>query len=260
MFDFHTFALGLAVIATAALLMWIVSYLVADVSIVDSLWGPLFLFASAVYALAQAELSDRALVVLALVGIWSVRLSAYITWRNHGEPEDARYRAIRNRNEPYFGIKSIYLVFGFQALLAWIISLPLLAAIASPRPWGWLDTAGIALWCFGIAFESIADAQLVRFKGNPRNRGRVLDRGLWRYTRHPNYFGEFACWWGTYLVAVSAGGWWSVVSPLLMSLLLLRVSGVTLLEKDIGDRRPDYAEYKRRTNAFFPGPPRTASR
>lgn len=120
----------------------------------------------------------------------------------------------------------------------------------------WLDAPGIALVLFGIVFEAAGDWQLARFKSDPANRGQVMDRGLWRYTRHPNYFGEFCVWWGFYLLAASAGGWGAIVSPLLMSVLLLKVSGVGLLEKDIGERRPAYRDYIAHTNAFFPGPPK----
>jgi steroid 5-alpha reductase family enzyme len=137
-----------------------------------------------------------------------------------------------------------------------VISLPLLGAFASNRPLGVLDFLGIALWCVGFVFESVGDWQLARFKKNPANAGGVMNRGLWRYTRHPNYFGEFCLWWGFWLVALSAGAWWSIVGTLLMSYLLLKVSGVTLLEKDIGNRRPQYADYVLKTNTFFPGPPR----
>jgi steroid 5-alpha reductase family enzyme len=149
-------------------------------------------------------------------------------------------------------------VFGLQAALAWVISLPLLAATGSTAPLGWLDAAGVALWLVGMIFEAGGDWQLARFKRDPANRGKVLDTGLWRYTRHPNYFGDFCVWWGFFLIALSAGGWWSIVGPLAMSFLLLKVSGVALLEKDIGERRPAYRDYIRRTNAFFPGPPRAA--
>jgi len=143
-----------------------------------------------------------------------------------------------------------------QAGLAWVISLPLLAAINSTTPLGWLDALGVMLWFIGLVFEAGGDWQLSRFKGDPVNRGKVLDTGLWRYTRHPNYFGDFCVWWGFFFIALSSGAWWSVVGPLVMSILLLKVSGVALLEKDIGDRRPDYNAYIQRTNAFFPGPPR----
>ncbi|MDQ1345785.1 MAG: hypothetical protein QG586_1316, partial [Pseudomonadota bacterium] len=137
-------------------------------------------------------------------------------------------------------------------------SLPLLAAIHSDAPLGWLDIAGVALWVVGLVFEAGGDWQLARFKADPGNRGRVLDTGFWRYTRHPNYFGDFCVWWGFFLIALAAGGAWSIVGPVLMSVLLLKVSGVALLEKDIGERRPAYRDYVRRTNAFFPGPPRVA--
>jgi steroid 5-alpha reductase family enzyme len=179
--------------------------------------------------------------------------------RNAGAGEDYRYREIRRRNEPNFVLKSLYLVFGLQALLAWVISLPLLAALRSGAPLGALDVLGLALALFGLALETAADRQLARFKREPKNHGRVLDRGLWRYSRHPNYFGECCFWWGLGFVGVGAGVWWSVVSPLLMTWLLLRVSGVALLEKTIGDRRPAYAEYVRRTSAFVPLPPRKAA-
>ena len=149
------------------------------------------------------------------------------------------------------------LVFASQAVLAWIISLPLLGATTGiTRPLGWLDWTATALWATGFYFETIGDWQLSRFKANPANSGQVMDRGLWRYTRHPNYFGDFCVWWGLYLVALANGAWWSIVGPAVMSYLLLRVSGVTLLERHIGKRRPGYAEYVRRTSTFFPRRPR----
>jgi steroid 5-alpha reductase family enzyme len=133
---------------------------------------------------------------------------------------------------------------------------PLVGAIAGEAPLGALDVLGVSLWAVGLFFEAVGDWQLARFKRDPANDGRVMDRGLWRSTRHPNYFGDFCVWWGLYLVALAAGAWWSIAGPLIMSFLLLRFSGVRLLERDIGERRPAYAEYARRTNAFFPGPRR----
>jgi len=221
---------------------------------------------SAVFAVAAGAallLSDspawRAWLVLAMVGAWGLRLAVYLAWRNWGHEEDHRYRAIRLRNEPNFALKSLWLIFGFQALLAWLISLPLAGAISGNAPLGPLDVLGVALWVVGLFFEAVGDWQLARFKADPHNAGRVMDRGLWRYTRHPNYFGDFCVWWGYYLIALSTGAWWTIPGPLLMSFLLLRFSGVTLLEKDIGERRPAYADYVRRTNAFFPGPSRRDS-
>jgi steroid 5-alpha reductase family enzyme len=246
-----------AAILVFATVFWLVSLVKNDVSIVDSLWSLMFLLAAGVYALTAEDPGPRTTVILVLVAIWALRLSAYITWRNHGEPEDYRYQQIRKNNEPGFRLKSFYIVFGLQGLLAWIISLPLAAAIGGTAAMGWLDLVGILLWLAGFFFEAVGDLQLARFKANPENRGRGMDTGLWRYTRHPNYFGSFTLWWGFFFLALSAGAPWTIVSPLLMSFLLLKVSGVALLEKDIGDRRPAYADYIRKTNAFFPGPRRT---
>jgi steroid 5-alpha reductase family enzyme len=211
------------------------------------------------YVLLAPALVERAYLVLFLVTVWAVRLSVFITLRNWGEPEDRRYQEIRADNEPGFWLKSIYLVFGLQAVLAWIISLPLLAAVLGGAPLGWLDFTAVALWLVGFGFEAIGDQQLASFKADPANKGKVLDRGLWRYTRHPNYFGEACIWWAFYLFALSTGAWWSIVGPIAVTFLLLRVSGVTLLEKDIKERRPAYREYIERTNTFFPGPPKKSS-
>jgi steroid 5-alpha reductase family enzyme len=247
---------GLVALLALAFCTWAVSLAKRDVSIVDSVWSVMILLAGGVYAAVQLEPAERAWWVLALAAVWALRLCGYITWRNWGEGEDHRYQAIRARNQPNFEWKSLYLVFVLQAVLAWIVSLSLLAAIGSEQPWGWLDTLGVAVVVFGIVFEAVGDAQLAAFKARPENRGKVMNRGLWRYTRHPNYFGEFCVWWGFYLIALSAGGWWALLSPLLMSVLLMKVSGVALLEKDIGERRPAYRDYIARTNAFFPGMPR----
>jgi steroid 5-alpha reductase family enzyme len=256
MFDLEIYAQGLAVAAGAGALTWLLSVYKRNVAIVDSLWSLMFLLAGLTYAHSASQLGPRAVLVLALVGVWALRLSIYITWRNRGHGEDRRYQAIRARNEPHFALKSLYLIFLLQAVLAWIISMPLLGAILNPGPLGPVDLLGAAIWLVGFCFEAGGDWQLARFKADPANRGRVMDRGFWRYTRHPNYFGDFSIWWGLYLIAASAGAWWSIVGPLAMSLLLMRVSGVTLLEKDIGERRPQYADYIRRTNAFFPGKPK----
>lgn len=198
------------------------------------------------------------MLVVALVALWSLRLSAYLAARNWSAPEDRRYRAIRARHQPGFAWKSLYLVFGLQALLAWLISAPLAAALASTAPLGLLDALGALTVLAGTAFEAVADAQLARFKADPVHAGRVMDRGLWALSRHPNYFGEFCVWWGFYLIALGVDGWWTLFAPALMTLLLLRVSGVALLEKDIAERRPDYRVYAARTNAFFPGPRRSS--
>jgi steroid 5-alpha reductase family enzyme len=256
MFDSSSFIAGFAAILALALITWSVSLVKRDVSIVDSVWPLLFLAAAASYAWTVPQAGPRTMLVLVMVGLWALRLASYLTWRNWGEPEDRRYQEIRRRNEPHFALKSLYIVFGLQGTLAWIISLPLLAAIAAPGNITVLDYAGVALWAVGFGFESIADWQLARFRSVPANSGQVMDQGLWRYTRHPNYFGDCCVWWGFYIIAFAAGGWWSILGPMLMSSLLLKVSGVALLEKDISKRRPAYRHYMLRTNAFFPGAPR----
>jgi len=239
-----------------ALVTWLVSLRRRDVSIVDSLWSLMLLAAGVTYAFTQPEQGVRAWIMLALCTVWALRLCVHITVRNHGKGEDRRYQVIRERNQPHFELKSLYLVFGFQAVLATVVSLPLLGAVQNASPLGWIDFAGMAVVSFGITFEAVGDWQLARFKADPANAGQVMDRGLWRYTRHPNYFGECCVWWGFYLLAVEQAAW-TVAGPILMTLLLLKVSGVSLLEKDIGERRPGYASYIRRTNAFIPGLPRT---
>jgi steroid 5-alpha reductase family enzyme len=251
----YALACGLAAMVALGFVTWVVSYVKTDVSIVDSVWSLLIFSGGAVYAAVMPSGGMRATLVLALATLWALRLAVYITWRNWGEAEDHRYQAIRARNQPNFEWKSFYLVFVLQAVLAWIVSLSLFAGVAGVSALGWLDFAGAVIVLFGIAFETAGDWQLARFKRDPASAGRVMDRGLWRYTRHPNYFGEFCVWWGFYLMALAGGGWWTMLSPLLMSVLLLKVSGVTLLEKDIGERRPAYRDYILRTNAFFPGLP-----
>jgi steroid 5-alpha reductase family enzyme len=251
----HAAWLGLTTSAVVALLTWAASLARRDVSLVDRVWSLLIALPFVTYAAVLPWGGTRTTVLAMLLAAWAVRLAAYVSWRNWGHGEDRRYRAIRARNEPNFALKSVYLIFLLQALLAWLVSLPLLAALAYPRAGSGLDAAGAVLALVGIVFETVGDQQLARFKADPAQRGEVMDRGLWRYTRHPNYFGEFCVWWGFFAMALP-GGWWSIVSPLVMSVLLLKVSGVGLLEKDIGERRPGYRDYIRRTNAFFPGPRR----
>lgn len=251
-----TYLEALSVILLMGFATWIYSYFRRDVSIVDSLWSLMFLAAAILYAWQSPDMGLRAIIILALVAVWALRLSIYLTVRNWDEPEDRRYQEIRRNNEPHFRFKSLYIIFGLQGLLAWIISIPLFFSLNIKTGYHWLDVIAVTLWVVGIIFESLADDQLLRFRKNKANRGKVLDTGLWRYTRHPNYFGEFCIWWAFYLLAIPAGGWWTVYAPVLMSILLLKVSGVGLMERDIGNRRPEYQAYVERTNAFFPGRPR----
>ena len=238
---------------------WIVSLIKRDVSIVDGLWSLMFLAAASVYLFYAESANMRSYLVYGLVAVWALRLSIHITARNWGEPEDHRYVTIRNNREPYFEYKSLYFVFGLQALLAWIITLPVFAAITMSSEFSTLDVIACVFWLIGFSFQAIADYQLLRFKSDPANKGKVLASGAWRYSRHPNYFGECLIWWGFYLFAVSSGAWWSVISPLLITFLLLKISGVAMMERTITGRRPEYQAYISSTNAFIPWFPKTAA-
>jgi steroid 5-alpha reductase family enzyme len=250
---------GLGLIVALGVLTWLASLVRHDVSLVDRTWGLFIAGAAIVYAIRLPSPGERGVWMLALVVVWALRLSLFITMRNWGHGEDRRYQEIRARNEPNFALKSLYLIFALQAVLAWTVSSPFLVGMAAGTPLSWLDTVGIAIAAFGIVFEAVGDAQMASFKADPANKGQVMDRGVWRFTRHPNYFGETCVWWGLWLMALAGAGWagaWSIVSPILMTVLLLKVSGISLLERDIGERRPAYREYIARTNAFFPGWPR----
>lgn len=240
------------------LLTWVVSVVMDDASIVDIVWGLGFVVAvlAAFPASTVDTVTDRAVVMVTLVTIWGLRLTAYLAWRNLGKGEDRRYQRMRKKSPDSFWITSLYRVFGLQALLMWIVAVPAVVTWASDSSLFWLDYAGITLWLVGFGFETVGDLQLARFKKRQDSPGTVMDRGLWRYTRHPNYFGDFCVWWGIYLVAAAGGAWWTIFSPLVMSALLMRYSGAGLLEKTITRRRPAYVEYIRTTNAFFPGPPK----
>ncbi|WP_046111388.1 DUF1295 domain-containing protein [Aquincola tertiaricarbonis] len=249
---------GLAAAVVLAVLTWLASVVRHDVSLVDRVWSLMIVAVGLVFAWQLGATDPRTVAMLFIGALWALRLAAYISWRNWGHGEDRRYQAIRERNQPYFAVKSLYLVFGLQAVLAWIVALPFLAAalgaLGNARDWEGLDTVGAAIAVAGLLFEAVADAQMAAFKARDANTGQVMDRGLWRHSRHPNYFGECCVWWGLGLMALAAGGWWALLSPLLMTVLLLKVSGVTLLEKDMHERRPGYRDYVARTNAFIPGP------
>lgn len=241
-----------AALALTLFALWAYSLRRDDVSIVDLYWGPGFALVALTTALVAGVSGPRGALVVGLVCVWALRLGVYLTWRNHGQPEDYRYQAIRARFDPGFRYKSLYIVFGAQGLLIFAVSAPVQAAIALPGPpLGALDALGAALWAVGLFFETVGDLQLARFKADPANKGRVMDRGLWRYSRHPNYFGDFCVWWGLFLLAARVAPW-TAFAPLIMSGLLLRVSGVALMEQTIAERRPAYADYIRRTSAFLP--------
>jgi len=254
--ELRIWLLGLAATVLPALLCWLVSVPRADVSLVDRVWALLFVAAALVYASRAHPGPARLWLTLVPLLLWAVRLTWHISVRNWGHGEDRRYREIRRKHGPGFAASSLYVVFLPQAVLAWIISLPLLGLLVGQRPVAWRELPGAALWLAGFTVEVVADLQLTRFLASPRQRGAVMDRGLWRYSRHPNYFGECCLWWGFYLMALAAGAWWAIAAPVLMTMLLLRVSGVTLLEKDIAERRPAYRDYAARTSAFLTRAPR----
>lgn len=247
-----------SVIAGCMVALWLLSLVLRNASIVDIFWGAGF----AVIGLLAFSLTDgstpRRLLITTLVCVWGLRLAGYLWWRNVGHGEDPRYVAMRRHWGGRFPLVSLFTVFALQGVLMWIVSLPVqLAQFDAGGPLGLLDALGAALFAVGLTFESVGDWQLARFKADPNNAGRVMDRGLWRYTRHPNYFGDFCVWWSLFLIALATPyGGWSIVGPAVMSFFLMRVSGVPMLERSIGKRRPGYAEYKRKTSAFFPRPPR----
>ena len=251
---------------TIALLMlatWLVSGIVRNASIVDLAWGLGFVvvaFAVFLRHSLETEFSsaESLLVPVLLTTIWGLRLSGYLAWRNIGRGEDVRYRTMRAEHGRRFFWVSLGTVFGLQGVLMWIVSLPIQATVARPSVdgLGWLAVTGAALWVIGFVFETAGDIQLARFKAASANKHEVLDRGLWRYTRHPNYFGDFCVWWGLYLIALDAGHWWTIVGPVAMTALLMKYSGAGLLEQTIVKRRPGYEDYIKKTNMFFPGLPR----
>jgi steroid 5-alpha reductase family enzyme len=256
--DLSSYTLSALAVGGALFLLWLLSLRLRDSSIVDIFWGLGFVLVVWVTRLSRPGAEPRAGLVAALTTLWGVRLAGYLAWRNIGKGEDRRYTAMRDRHGARWPLLSLFQVFLLQGVLLWVISLPVQAAerAAGPGTLGWLDALGATLVIAGVLFEGLGDFQLARFKAAPENRGQVMDRGLWRYTRHPNYFGDFLVWWGLYGLALAGGNAWTVGSPALMSFLLLRVSGVTLLEKSLR-RRPGYDDYVKRTSTFFPWPPKT---
>lgn len=245
---------GLAVILAFMAVLWLVSLKLKNSSIVDIFWGAGFVLAAWLYfTLTPEGFLARKLLIAIIVTIWGLRLTTHIFLRNKGKPEDFRYQKWRRENGSKWWWKSFFQVFLLQGLLLWIVSMPLLAAqyFGKVNHLTVLDFVGAGVWLVGFFFESVGDYQLTRFIKNPANRGKVLSTGVWHYTRHPNYFGDATQWWGFYLVALAAGGWWTIISPIVMTYLLTRVSGVALLEKSL-DAKPGYREYVESTSAFIP--------
>jgi len=240
---------------------WVISIPLRNASIVDIVWGAGFVMIAWVAAITGDGDTTRSNLLTAMVTVWGARLAGYLWWRNHGKGEDYRYRAMRKRVGDRFAVRSLFTVFLFQGLLMWVVSLPVQLAMVQETPTvGFLAVMGVALWGVGFFFESVGDSQLARFKSDPDNEGRLLTTGLWRYTRHPNYFGDSCMWWGIFLVAAeTTDARYGVIGPIVMTFFLLRVSGVALLERSLSKRKPGYSEYVSTTSSFIPRPPRTGS-
>jgi steroid 5-alpha reductase family enzyme len=250
---------GLGVALALTTVIWLASLVKRDASIIDTFWGLGFVTLAWFYRSQVPLEATRQTMVPVLVTLWGLRLALYILWRNRGHGEDYRYAAMRHKWGSRFPLVSLATIFWLQGVLFWLISMPLLQVQVSRQPlgWSWLDLLGLGLFAVGLFFEAVGDIQLARFKADPAHKGKVLDRGLWRYTRHPNYFGDTTLWWGFGCFALATpGSLWTLISPVLMTFLIVKVSGVALLEKGLEETKPQYRDYIRRTSAFFPRPPR----
>lgn len=237
------------------IVIWIISLVLKNSSIVDIFWGFGFVISAWLYfSLAPEGFMIRKLLIASLATVWGLRLTLHVLTRNWGKPEDFRYQKWRRESGKIWWIKSLFQVFILQGLLMWLISTPLLAAQSAllPAKLTILDIAGVLLWIVGFFFETVGDLQLVSFRKNPANKGKLLNSGVWHFTRHPNYFGDAAQWWAFFLIAAAAGGWWTVFSPVIMTLFLIKVSGVAMLEKTLKETKPGYREYMETTSAFIP--------
>jgi steroid 5-alpha reductase family enzyme len=249
------YLIGASAIFAFMLVLWGISLALKNSSIVDIFWGFGFVLSAWLYFFITPQgFLLRKILILVLVTIWGLRLTIHILMRNWGKPEDFRYQKWREEAGHAWWILSLFKVFLLQGLLMWLISIPLLAGQyfqVTPH-FSFVDTLAIIIWIIGFLFESLGDAQLSTFRANPANHGKLLDTGVWHYTRHPNYFGDSAQWWAYYLLALVAGGWWTIFSPVLMTLFLIKVSGVALLEKTLAQTKPGYQEYMDSTSTFIP--------
>ena len=249
--------LSVSVITCCVTVLWLVSLRLRDVSIADVWWAPGFALIAWVAPLGGGSDSSRLLLLQVLLSLWAIRLALHIGRRGHGQPEDKRYQEMRSHHDAFW-LVSLFKVFWLQGLLQCLISLPIYAAVVSTQPLGVLDYVGLTVGAVGVVIEAIADRQLGRFTQDPANKNAVMDRGLWSWSRHPNYFGNAVLWSGVGLIGLGAGGpLWTLAGPLVMLILLLRVSGVSLLESTIVHRRPEYAAYINRVSAFIPLPPKS---
>lgn len=254
--------------AAASLGMFLLAFLAGAATgkhrLVDAVWGPAFAVVALVGYLASAGHGDpaRRTLVLVLTAVWGVRLGAHIAWRGHGKPEDPRYEKLLSKargSRLWFAFTRVYLL---QAVLVWVLSLPIQAAEFTSARLGPLAVLAVVVWAIGVFFEAVGDFQLAQFKKDPANKGRLMDQGLYRYTRHPNYFGDACVGWGLFLLA--AGSWGGaaavVAAPIAQTLLLTAGSGARLADRHMAETRPEYAAYAARTSGFVPYPPKRARR
>ena len=246
---------ALLVIMVIMIALWIVSVIIKNVSIVDIFWGLGFVITCVFYFFRSDGNEARKIILMSLTALWGLRLSVYLAWRNIGKGEDFRYREFRRKyGENRYWWISFFQTFLLQGVLMWLISAPLLGAQFygyDSNP-GIIDFTGIVLWIIGFTFETGGDIQLALFKADPANKGKVLNKGFWHYTRHPNYFGDSAVWWGYGLICLASGSWLPVLGSLLMTALIIMVSGVALLEKSLKEQKPQYKDYIEKTSAFIP--------
>jgi len=249
-----SYYLMLAIILFAFVNLWfIISLITKRNDVADIAWGLGFILLTwSSFFIADIK-GTRSLITALLVSVWGIRLAWHIHTRNKGKGEDYRYLAWRNQWGKWFLLRSYFQVFVLQGIFLYIIILPVLFINKSENtPLVWFDFLGLTIWIIGFYFEAVGDAQLVRFKKNPNNKGKLLQEGLWSLTRHPNYFGEVMQWWGIAIVALAIqDGWMGLIGPLTITFLILKVSGIPMLEKNM-ESHPDFENYKKKVNAFFP--------
>jgi steroid 5-alpha reductase family enzyme len=255
--DFYLY--NLLAVVSVMVTGWLISLRTDNVTVVDSLWGMGFVLVAWLTLFQVDGVKERQWLLTGLTTLWGVRLTLYLTWRNHGKGEDPRYAAWREATGRRFRLTSLFKVFLLQALFLWVIALTVQAGQTGGQrvSLGVTDGIGAMIWLVGFVFESVGDWQMAKFKADPSNRGKVMRSGLWRYTRHPNYFGESLIWWGLFIIAISdPSNWWTVISPLVITIVLLKMTGIPLTEKLSAKKRPGYGDYIATTSAFFPWPPK----
>ena len=243
-----------AAVFVCVTLLWLLSIRLRDVSIADIWWGPGFAVIAWTLVVSHPDPSQRLFIAAVLLSAWGLRLGAYLWARNVGHAEDKRYQAMREKS-PGFWWRSLFKVFYLQGALQLLVALPVFTTVASAGPLGWVDALAVTVALIGIVMEAVADAQLTQFKAHPSSAAAVLRTGVWGWCRHPNYFGNALIWLGIGILALSGGASaWAMAGPGVMWFLLLRVSGVSMLEETIVDRRPEYRRYIAEVPAFFPNP------